>query len=87
MLYLDWPLRFLNWQVNVNGLSESQVAGPASSNFIIQEQVQGLPWSSIATNRATSSIIEFTDPMSFPNHSSSNGPSSTSRLYRAWLAP
>ena len=86
-LYLDWPLRFVNYFVNSNGLFQARLIGPAGSNFIIQGLIQGSPWTSVVTNNASNGIIEFTEPMIFPDPNLPDGPTSTNRFYRARLAP
>ena len=46
-LYLDWPLRFVNYFVNGAGLFQTRLLGPAGSNFIILGSIQGSPWTSL----------------------------------------
>ncbi len=86
-LTLDWSLRFVEWCLNSNGLFQARLYAPPGSNVIIQGLLQGSPWTSFATNSAFHGIIEFTDPMIYPDGNLPDGPYSTNRFYRAWLAP
>ena len=86
-LYPDWPVRFVDWLVNSNGLFHARLVGPAGSNYVMQGWLQGAGWTSRATNCATNGIIDFCEPMIYPDPNLPDGPASTNRFYRARMAP
>jgi hypothetical protein len=65
MLYLGWPVRFVECSVKGSGLFRTCLAGPAGSNFIIECCTDGYWWTLVATNHAAHGIMEFMEPMLF----------------------
>jgi hypothetical protein len=77
-LYLNWPLRFLNPNVNCDGPFQARVVGLTNMDTVIDVSPDLSFWISFATNHALSGIIDFTD---------TNSAEFSNRFYRARLAP